>query len=80
MESNIVVTTLGGPLPKELDVEIAERKGSGHPDTLCDYVTEGISRALSEYYLSEFGCIMHHNVDKALLLGGEAEPDTGAGA
>lgn len=76
---NIIITPLGRPLPGELDIEVAERKGSGHPDTLCDYVTEGISRALSEYYVSEFGYVMHHNVDKALLVGGEAVPAYGGG-
>lgn len=79
MERNIIVGPLGKPLAKDLEVEAAERKGSGHPDTLCDYITEGISRALCEYYISEFGCIMHHNVDKALLVGGEAEPAFGGG-
>ncbi|MEW6146226.1 MAG: methionine adenosyltransferase [Thermodesulfobacteriota bacterium] len=79
MGSNIVVGPLPRPLPRELMVEAAERKGPGHPDTLCDYITEGISRALSEYYVSEFGCVMHHNVDKALLVGGSAEPAFGGG-
>ncbi len=55
-------------------IEMAERKGIGHPDTICDEVTEQISIALSKYYLNEFGAIMHHNVDKALLIGGRSEP------
>lgn len=81
METNIIVSPLGRPLPGELAAEVAERKGQGHPDTLCDYITEGVSRALSEYYLSEFGCVMHHNVDKALLVGGAAEARSeGAGS
>ncbi len=79
MEPNIIVSPLGRPLTGELPAEVAERKGQGHPDTLCDYITEGVSRALSEYYLSEFGCVMHHNVDKALLVGGAAEPAFGGG-
>lgn len=79
MGKNIVVSPITGPLPRELGVEVVERKGRGHPDTLCDYISEGVSRALSEYYLSEFGCVMHHNVDKALLVGGAAEPAFGGG-
>ncbi len=79
MERNIIISPAGGPMPWELPAEAAERKGQGHPDTLCDYITEGVSRALSLYYLSEFGFIMHHNVDKALLVGGEAEPAFGGG-
>ena len=79
MGKNIVVSPVRGPLPGEMGVEAVERKGRGHPDTLCDYITEGVSRALSRYYLSEFGCVMHHNVDKALLVGGAAEPGFGGG-
>jgi len=79
METNIIVNLVSGPLPRELAVEVAERKGEGHPDTLCDYIAEGVSRALSEFYLSEFGCIMHHNVDKALLVGGVSGPAFGGG-
>ena len=55
-------------------IEIAERKGLGHPDTICDFISEQISVELSKYYLKEFGAIMHHNVDKALLIGGQSEP------
>ncbi|ERM81710.1 hypothetical protein P872_19630 [Rhodonellum psychrophilum GCM71 = DSM 17998] len=54
--------------------EVAETKGLGHPDTICDQITEQISRALCRFYLTEFGSIQHHNVDKALLIGGQSEP------
>jgi S-adenosylmethionine synthetase len=47
------------------DVEIVERKGLGHPDTICDLVMERISQALSQAYLQHFGKILHHNCDKA---------------
>ncbi|NHF59937.1 methionine adenosyltransferase [Flavobacteriaceae bacterium TP-CH-4] len=55
-------------------IEMTERKGIGHPDTICDVVTEQISVALCQYYLEEFGAILHHNVDKALLVGGQSRP------
>ena len=54
--------------------EIVERKGIGHPDTLCDDINEQISVALSNYYYNQFGAVMHHNVDKALLIGGQSRP------
>ena len=60
-------------------VEMAERKGLGHPDTICDAVTEMISIELCNYYLAEFGAILHHNVDKALLVGGQSQPAYGGG-
>jgi S-adenosylmethionine synthetase len=60
-------------------VEIVERKGTGHPDSICDALAETASLALCRLYRERFGAILHHNVDKALLLGGQAEPDFGGG-
>jgi S-adenosylmethionine synthetase len=60
-------------------VELVERKGMGHPDTICDALAEEVSRALSRYYLERFGRVLHHNVDKALLCGGSARPRFGGG-
>ncbi len=61
-------------------VEIVERKGLGHPDTICDALAENLSRALCREYRTRFGTILHHNVDKALLCGGRAAPAFGGGA
>ena len=44
-------------------MEIVERKGIGHPDTLCDGAAEALSLELCRYYLEHFGRILHHNVD-----------------
>ena len=60
-------------------LEIVERKGLGHPDTICDALAEMLSRALCREYLKRCGVILHHNVDKALLCGGRAAPDFGGG-
>ncbi|MGA8006263.1 MAG: methionine adenosyltransferase [Burkholderiales bacterium] len=62
-----------------LPFEIVERKGLGHPDSICDALAENLSRALSRFYLERFGAILHHNVDKALLCGGAARPAFGGG-
>jgi S-adenosylmethionine synthetase len=60
-------------------VEIVERKGTGHPDAVCDALAETASLALCRLYRDRFGFILHHNIDKALLVGGEARPDFGGG-
>ena len=60
-------------------VEIVERKGIGHPDTICDALAEELSRTLCQFYLDNFGLILHHNVDKALLWGGTSQPKFGGG-
>ena len=62
------------------DVEVVERKGLGHPDTICDALAETLSRDLCREYRRRFGDILHHNVDKALLVGGRAAPALGGGA
>ncbi|MDI6846335.1 MAG: methionine adenosyltransferase [Candidatus Saccharicenans sp.] len=66
-------------LAEEMPVEIVERKGKGHPDSLCDGAAEELSIALSEIYRRETGCIQHHNVDKAVLVGGSSSADFGGG-
>ncbi len=77
--ANIVITPMTFRPVYELDAEIVERKGIGHPDTICDYLAENLSRELCKWYLSEYGAIMHHNVDKALLVGGVARAEFGGG-
>lgn len=52
------------------EIEIIERKGSGHPDTLADGLAEHLSISFSNYSLERFGAVLHHNFDKVGLLGG----------
>ena len=76
---NIIVEDLKQtPLEKQR-VEIVERKGLGHPDYICDAVMDNISIGLSKEYLEKAGSILHHNVDKSLLVAGEAEPKFNGG-
>ena len=77
--ANISIGLLDFLKVSEQPVEIVERKGTGHPDTICDALGEELSIALSELYIKECGAIMHHNVDKALLIGGIADPQFGGG-
>jgi len=64
---------------EELGVEMVERKGRGHPDYIADGVAESFSNALSKYYIERFGGILHHNVDKGLVVGGRSHPVFGGG-
>jgi len=59
--------------------EVVERKGLGHPDTLADGISEAISRSLCRHYLEESGQILHHNVDKVLIIAGQSAPQFGGG-
>ncbi len=60
-------------------LEIVERKGLGHPDSICDCIMDSVSVRLSKEYLKKFGVIMHHNVDKSLLVAGKVEIKFGGG-
>jgi S-adenosylmethionine synthetase len=66
-------------VPEEGPVEAVERKGLGHPDTICDALAEELSRALVRHYVERFGLPLHHNVDKVLLVGGRSRPAFGGG-
>lgn len=76
---NIIIETVERTPIEQQRVELVERKGIGHPDTICDAVCEAASRELSKYYLKEFGRILHHNLDKGLLVAGSSQPKFGGG-
>lgn len=76
---NITVEFLDAlPLEKQ-KTELVERKGIGHPDSICDGIAEAVSRALCKEYLDRFGTLMHHNTDQVEIVGGLSEPEWGAG-
>ncbi|UCG37391.1 MAG: methionine adenosyltransferase [Candidatus Bathyarchaeota archaeon] len=60
-------------------VEIVERKGLGHPDSMCDAIMDKVSVRLCREYLEKIGSILHHNADKSLLVAGDVEPCFGGG-
>jgi len=79
MKRNIVVKALGRKPIKEQQVEIVERKGLGHPDSVSDGIAEAVSRALCREYIKRFGTVLHHNTDKNLLTCGRSNPKFGGG-
>lgn len=56
--------------PELLAQEVVERKGLGHPDTLTDGIAEFSEIQYARHCLERFGVIPHHNLDKAMLIGG----------
>ena len=79
MVRNIKVEPLRTVHIEDQQVELVERKGLGHPDSIADGVSESVSRALSRLYLDEFGRILHHNTDETQVVGGASEPKFGGG-
>lgn len=59
--------------PSHRPVEIVERKGAGHPDTLSDALAEHLSVTYSRYTLERFGGLLRHQFDKTSLMCGRAK-------
>lgn len=76
---NFVVAAHEDREMSEAPFEVVERKGRGHPDTICDLVADRVSQDLAQFYVQECGRVLHYNVDKAMLVGGRSEPRFGGG-
>jgi S-adenosylmethionine synthetase len=66
--------------PAQEAVEIVERKGLGHPDTICDAVMEFVAVQLAQAYLKTCGRILHFNADKGMLVAGQVACRFGGGS
>lgn len=77
--SNIKVTEDKSLPVYRQEVEYVERKGIGHPDSLIDGIMERVSVELSNQYIDTTGFILHHNVDKGLIIGGSSDVKFGSG-
>ena len=76
---NISINQLDVRPVSEQNTEYVERKGIGHPDSLIDGICDATSVALCKRYMEETGAIMHHNVDKGLIVGGAVDVGYGRG-
>jgi S-adenosylmethionine synthetase len=79
MGRNIVISEATGQFIEDFPVEIVERKGIGHPDSLCDGIAERISREYTQWCEENLGGALHHNFDKVQLVAGEVNIHFGGG-
>ncbi|MCE8423993.1 MAG: methionine adenosyltransferase [Candidatus Methanoperedens sp.] len=66
------------PIEKQ-EIEIVERKGVGHPDSMADGFAEAVSRALCNEYIRKCGTVLHHNTDQVEVVAGRSHPEYGGG-
>jgi S-adenosylmethionine synthetase len=78
MENLVIEPCSVAPVSRR-ETEYVERKGLGHPDSICDAVMESISVALCRAYVEQTGGVLHHNIDKGLLVAGQTSPKFGGG-
>jgi S-adenosylmethionine synthetase len=76
---NIMVEQSNAAPMEQQPFELVERKGVGHPDTICDSIMETVCIDLCHHYFERFGHICHHNIDKGLLVAGRSLPKIGGG-
>lgn len=79
LKRNIIVEHVNVQPVEEQLVEFVERKGVGHPDYIADGISEEFSLNLCKFYKERFGQILHHNVDKVLVVGGQTNVRFGGG-
>ena len=78
-DRNIRVQALERGAVEDQEIEIVERKGIGHPDSICDGIAEAVSRALAREYIDRFGKVLHYNTDETQLVAGNSAPAFGGG-
>jgi S-adenosylmethionine synthetase len=74
-----MVVETAAPSIEDIPVEIVERKGIGHPDSLCDGIAERISVEYTRWCQENLGTLLHHNFDKVQLVAGEVDVGYGGG-
>ncbi|HZD43537.1 MAG TPA: methionine adenosyltransferase, partial [Methanomicrobiales archaeon] len=79
MDRNIRIEAIDQTPTEKRRIELVERKGIGHPDSIADGIAESVSRALSLAYIQECGGVLHHNTDQGEVIGGETKPTFGGG-
>ncbi|WNY26368.1 methionine adenosyltransferase [Methanolapillus ohkumae] len=79
MARNICVEPyMATPIEKQ-QIELVERKGIGHPDSIADGLAESVSRALCKEYIQKCGGVLHHNTDETQIVAGRSIPEFGGG-
>ena len=79
MAKNIYVEGLNEVPTPLRKVELVERKGFGHPDSVADALAEEVSKSLCRMYKKEIGQVLHHNTDETQIAAGASAPKFGGG-
>lgn len=79
MARNIRVEQLIQTPVEKQQIELVERKGIGHPDSISDGLAEAVSRSLCKEYIEKCGVVLHHNTDETQIVAGRSHPKFGGG-
>jgi len=76
---NIQIEELGATPITERKVESGWKGKGWASDYICDSIMNQVSVELCREYIERFGAIMHHNIDKGMLVAGEVKTKFGGG-
>jgi S-adenosylmethionine synthetase len=76
---NLVITSKTGRSPGEDQIELVERKGKGHPDSLADGIAEEVSRNITLDFWNNEEMGPYHFSDKVFIVGGRSLVTLGNG-
>ena len=79
MTRNIKVESIRQTPIEKQQIELVERKGIGHPDSIADGLAEAVSNALCREYIDRCGAVLHHNTDETQIVAGRSYPQFGGG-
>jgi len=77
---NVKVESLDKIPIEDQQVGSVERKGVGHPDSICDAIMEEISVALCGEHRATFGHIVYHGIDRGALVACRTSPSAPPGS
>jgi S-adenosylmethionine synthetase len=69
---NLVITGKAGRSVEEDQIELVERKGKGHPDSLADGIAEEVSRNITLDFRENEEMDPYHFSDKVFIVGGKS--------
>jgi S-adenosylmethionine synthetase len=75
MEGLLVIIYNKKNFPQFGRIEVVERKGIGHPDTLANQIAESACCAISKFFIKRYKILPRFNIDQVEIVGGDVEVD-----
>lgn len=63
----------------EPTIEVVEKKGIGHPDSMADSIAEELSCVINDYFINKYGEVPRYNTDQVSIIGGDVDFNFGSG-
>lgn len=75
MQNFSIIINNNRNFPQFSNIEVVERKGIGHPDTLAGLISESSCIAICKFFIKKYGIIPRFNIDQVEINGGDIDVD-----